>query len=129
VMSRAYDSETLDFFVESSMNQARQFPYKKNVRVVNEIPPWAPDKNSPLIKLVSDAMKANGVTVTSIGAVAGGLETASLVNRYPEVPMISIGPDIFDVHSPAERFTLSSVQKFLAVLDTIVASIGKTISD
>jgi len=129
VMARAYDSESLQVFVQSSIVQARAYSNKKLVRIVHEFPPWTPDPNSPLIPLVTETMKANGVEVSFVGAVAGGLETASLAHRYPEIPMVSIGPNIFDVHSPAERFSVSSVQKFLSILDNVLMVLGKALSD
>lgn len=127
VMARAYDIESLQFFVQSSVRQARHLSNKKSVKVVHEFPPWTPEPNSPLIPIVVEALKENDVKDVSVGAVAGGLETASFASRYPEIPMISIGPDILDVHSPAERFSVSSVEKFLAVLDQVLAVIGKKV--
>jgi dipeptidase D len=124
VMSRAYDDDALKLFVQSSVAQARQFADKREIKIVHEFPAWTPDPDSPLIPLVTEAMKKNGVSLKYIGAVAGGLETAAFASRYPKIPMISIGPSISDVHSPAERFSISSVEKFVGILDDVLSSIG-----
>lgn len=129
VMSRAYEREPLHMFVQASVLQARQDPHRKEIKVVHEFPPWTPQPNSPLIPLITQAMKESGVTVVNVGVVAGGLETAAFADRYPDLPIVSIGPNIFDVHSPAERFTLSSMEQFLAVLDKVVHSTGQLFSD
>ncbi|MDI9521824.1 MAG: cytosol nonspecific dipeptidase, partial [Bacteroidota bacterium] len=34
------------------------------------------------------------------------------LEKYPHLDMISIGPDVTDVHSPDEKMKISSVGKF-----------------
>jgi dipeptidase D len=129
VMSRAYESEPLQMFVQASVLQAKQYHNRKEVKVTHESPPWIPKPDSPLIPLVTEAMKEAGVTVSNVGVVAGGLETAAFAHRYPDIPVVSIGPDVFDVHSPKERFSVPSVEQFLKVLDRVLFHSGNAFRD
>ncbi|RYZ29079.1 MAG: cytosol nonspecific dipeptidase, partial [Sphingobacteriales bacterium] len=47
-----------------------------------------------------------------VNAVHAGLECGILGTNYPEMQMISFGPNIYGAHSPDERVQISSVQKF-----------------
>jgi dipeptidase D len=45
-------------------------------------------------------------------ACHAGLECGILGRAYPEIQMISFGPNIRGAHSPDEKVQISSVQKF-----------------
>ena len=45
-------------------------------------------------------------------ACHAGLECGILGTHYPEMDMISFGPNIRAAHSPDEKVQISSVQKF-----------------
>jgi dipeptidase D len=45
-------------------------------------------------------------------ACHAGLECGILGQNYPDMDMISFGPTIIGPHSPDERVSISSVQKF-----------------
>jgi dipeptidase D len=47
-----------------------------------------------------------------VNAVHAGLECGILGTNYPEMQMISFGPNIRGAHSPDEKVQISSVQKF-----------------
>jgi dipeptidase D len=47
-----------------------------------------------------------------VSAVHAGLECGILGTNYPEMEMISFGPNIRGAHSPDEKCQISSVQKF-----------------
>ena len=46
------------------------------------------------------------------------------VKPLPDVDMISIGPDIKDVHTPAEHLSISSVDRMWRFLKELVISIA-----
>ena len=52
-----------------------------------------------------------------------GLECGILGERYPELDMISFGPNIRGAHSPDERVEIESVQKFWKFLQGILKEI------
>jgi len=47
-----------------------------------------------------------------VKAVHAGLECGIIGEKYPDLDMISIGPTIRYPHSPEEKVSLSSVEKF-----------------
>jgi len=60
-----------------------------------------------------------------VNAVHAGLECGILGTNYPEMQMISFGPNITGAHSPDERVQISSVQKFWKYLLEILKQIPK----
>jgi dipeptidase D len=58
-------------------------------------------------------------------ACHAGLECGILGTNYPEMDMISFGPTILGAHSPAERVSISSVQKFWSFVLEILKEIPK----
>ena len=47
-----------------------------------------------------------------VNAIHAGLECGILGSNYPDMEMISFGPNIYGAHSPDEKVQISSVQKF-----------------
>lgn len=43
--------------------------------------------------------------------IHAGLESGALKKTYPDLDIISFGPDIFDVHVPAEKLSISSTKR------------------
>ena len=52
-----------------------------------------------------------------------GLECGTFSTVYPGVDIISIGPDLFNPHSPDERVDIASVGKFWAFMCDILAEV------
>jgi dipeptidase D len=86
-------------------------------------PGWAPQPGSDLVKFMSALYLEKFKQEAHVSAVHAGLECGILGTNYPDMQMISFGPNIFGAHSPDERAQISSVQKFwdylLAILQTI----------
>jgi dipeptidase D len=51
-----------------------------------------------------------------VAACHAGLECGILGTHYPEMQMISFGPNIRGAHSPDEKVQISSVQKYWGYL-------------
>ena len=58
-----------------------------------------------------------------VAACHAGLECGILGTNYPEMEMISFGPNIKGAHSPDERVQISSVNKFWRFLLEILKNI------
>jgi dipeptidase D len=58
-----------------------------------------------------------------VKAIHAGLECGIIGMKYPGMDMISIGPDMFDVHSPQERLSVPSTARFYAFLREFVAAL------
>ena len=75
-------------------------------------PGWTPNVKSEILNvLVSIYEKQNG-SKPRVVACHAGLECGILGTNYPGMDMISFGPTIHGAHSPDERASISSSQKF-----------------
>ncbi len=57
--------------------------------------------------------------------VHGGLECAVLGQKLPGVEMISIGPEIVDLHAPGEKVRISSTQRFYRLLGELLGDLSR----
>ena len=75
-------------------------------------PGWTPNPKSEILDvLVSIYEKQNGEK-PNVAACHAGLECGILGTNYPDMDMISFGPTIHGAHSPDERASISSTQKY-----------------
>ncbi len=83
-----------------------------DVSFTGSYPGWAPNMDSAILK-VMDALyeKMNGHKA-DVAACHAGLECGILGQNYPGMDMISFGPTIKGAHSPDERASITSMQKF-----------------
>ncbi len=75
-------------------------------------PGWAPRPEAPIVKLMSDLYREMFKADAHVNAVHAGLECGILGANYPDMQMISFGPNIRGAHSPDEKVQISSVQKY-----------------
>jgi dipeptidase D len=84
-------------------------------------PGWAPNKESSIVKLMSDLYLERYNENALVSACHAGLECGILGTYYPHIEMISFGPNIKGAHSPDEKCQISSVQKYWGfLLETLV---------
>ena len=55
-------------------------------------------------------------------AIHAGLECGLISEKMPELDMISIGPDMKDIHTPAEALNLPSTIRVYQFLERLLAS-------
>ncbi len=83
-----------------------------NVQFKGEYPGWTPNPNSSVLKIAEARYKELFKENPKVAACHAGLECGILGQNYPNLDMISFGPTINGAHSPDERVSISSVQKF-----------------
>ena len=79
-------------------------------------PGWTPDPNSKIVQVMSNLYKEMYNANPDVNACHAGLECGILGSNYPDMEMISFGPNIRGAHSPDEKAQISSVQKFWGFL-------------
>jgi dipeptidase D len=79
-------------------------------------PGWAPRPNAPIVKLMSGLYEEMFGEKAPVLACHAGLECGILGTNYPNMQMISFGPNIRGAHSPDEKVQISSVQKYWGLL-------------
>ena len=79
-------------------------------------PGWEPKPEANIVKLMQDLYKEMYQSEAHVSAIHAGLECGILGTNYPDMDMISFGPNIRGAHSPDEKAQISSVQKFWTYL-------------
>ena len=74
-------------------------------------PGWKPNVNSPLMEVTREAYKRLFGTEPQVLAIHAGLECGLFLEKYPYLDMVSIGPQMYGVHSPQERLSISSTER------------------
>jgi len=88
-------------------------------------PGWQPNINSEILTVVSNLYEKLHGEKAKVAACHAGLECGILGEHYPKMDMVSFGPTIRGAHSPDERVSISSVQKFWKFLIEILKNIPK----
>lgn len=83
-----------------------------SVSLSGDYPGWTPMPDSSIVGLMTDLYVEMYDAQPKVAACHAGLECGILGTNYPEMEMISFGPNIRGAHSPDEKVQISSVQKF-----------------
>lgn len=87
-------------------------------------PGWAPDMNSTIMKIASDAYEELYNVKPAIKAIHAGLECGLFLTKYPHLDMVSFGPTLRGVHSPSEKMYIPAVEKFWNQLTLILKKVA-----
>lgn len=88
-------------------------------------PGWTPNVDSPILEVLKDIYTKQNGEEPSVVACHAGLECGLLGTHYPDMDMISFGPTIKGAHSPDERASISSAQKYWKFVLEILENIPK----
>ena len=75
-------------------------------------PGWTPNVNSEILDVLTSIYEKQNGEKPKVVACHAGLECGILGTNYPNMDMISFGPTIHGAHSPDERASIKSSQKF-----------------
>ncbi|GFI61279.1 cytosol non-specific dipeptidase [Clostridiales bacterium] len=81
------------------------------LNIKSEYPGWEYDKDSSLRSVCIQAYKEMFGREPAISSIHAGLECGIFASKAKGLDMISIGPEMHDVHTPAERLSISSVER------------------
>ncbi len=85
-------------------------------------PGWKPNLKSDVLKTAQTSFRKLFNSEADVRAIHAGLECGLFLEKYPHLDMISIGPQMYGVHSPDERLSISSTQKCWEWLIDILAN-------
>jgi dipeptidase D len=74
-------------------------------------PGWKPNMKSKLVATTRAKYKEAFGSEAELLAIHAGLECGLLTEKYPDLDIVSFGPNIHGAHSPDEKVQISSVQK------------------
>jgi dipeptidase D len=93
------------------------------VTLSGSYPGWTPNVNSEILDVLVSIYEKQNNEKPKVVACHAGLECGILGTNYPNMDMISFGPTIHGAHSPDERASVKSAQKFwkfvLEILENI----------
>ncbi|RSK39253.1 aminoacyl-histidine dipeptidase [Mangrovimonas spongiae] len=95
------------------------------VEFSGDYPGWKPNMDSPILKVLESLYIEMNNEKPHVAACHAGLECGILGQNYPEMDMISFGPNIKGAHSPDERAQISSAQKYWKYVLEILKNIPK----
>ncbi len=87
-------------------------------------PGWKPNLDSRLLQLFKKVHKEVTGKEPEVMAIHAGLECGILGEHFPGMDMISIGPDMKAVHSPDEKLSIPSTQRFYKLLKTLLEALA-----
>ena len=74
-------------------------------------PGWKFRTDSSIQSVYKESSKACFGEEGKIIGIHAGLECGLLSEKIPEMDMLSIGPNMYDIHTPKERLSLSSAAR------------------
>ena len=89
-------------------------------------PGWAPNMESPIMKISADAYEELFGVKPAIKAIHAGLECGLFLGKYPDLDMVSFGPTMTGVHSPDEKLLIPTVDKFWKHLCRVLEKVANS---
>ena len=93
------------------------------VELSGSYPGWKPNPHAQILSVMTDLYEKMYHEKPKVVACHAGLECGIIKSHYPDMEMISFGPTIQGAHSPDERVSIKSVQKFWQYLKETLKNI------
>lgn len=93
------------------------------VSAFGDYPAWEFKENSRLRETVLACYEAQYGKPMTITAIHAGLECGIFCGKKPQLDCVSMGPDIFDIHTFDERLSLSSARRTFRLLCSVLAAL------
>lgn len=127
ILKTEKDEVIIHFSVRSNKKSAMKFLEERlccfakyldgaTVTAFGHYPPWEFLQNSQMQALYIERFEKMNGYKPSVEAIHAGLECGVLSNKISGLDCISIGPELYDVHTVNERLSISSTQKLFALL-------------
>ena len=84
---------------------------------------WQPNIHSPMLQVMKEVYQELFAVEPAVKVMHAGLECGIIQGAYPQMDMISIGPDLEYPHSPDERVRIESVANMWRYITAVLAKI------
>ncbi len=118
---RSNKSSSLEFLEEKLINIAKYNNWEYDT--FGHYPPWEYRDNSSLQKIYTDTFKEEFGYEPTVTAIHAGLECGVFAANIKGIECISIGPDIFDVHTVNEKLSISSTKAIHELLIEVLKNL------
>ncbi len=92
-----------------------------NIEVFGHYPPWEYKENSSLQELYIKTYEEHFSEKPDVIAIHAGLECGVFASKIDDFDCISIGPDMYDIHTVNEKLSVSSAKSFFELLVDILS--------
>jgi len=94
------------------------------VKLEDPYPGWKPNPESPIVKKTAEIYARVFGSDPHLKAIHAGLECGLLIEKIPDMDVVSIGPEIKGAHSPDEKVNIPSVQRFYGALKELLKDLA-----
>lgn len=98
-----------------------------NFQIQSELTPlvsgWTPNPDSAALKCLQQAYQSAFKIEPNLKVIHAGLECGIIAEHYPNLQMVSFGPDIQGAHAPGEKVKVDTVEKCWKLLVTALESV------
>ena len=91
--------------------------------VTGEYPAWEYRRESHLRDVMCEIYKSQYGEDMKVEAIHAGLECGLFCGKIPGLDAVSFGPNLYDIHTTAERMSISSVQRVYAYLCEVLKAL------
>lgn len=89
----------------------------------SEYPEWQYDNESKIRQIFQEIYKDMYGKEAEVVAIHAGVECGLFKEKFPDIDMISFGPNLYDVHTPDEKMSISSVKRSWDYLLNVLKSL------
>ena len=86
-------------------------------------PEWQYEKDSYIREVFQKVYKEKFGEEIEISAIHAGLECGLFTEKFKEMDMVSFGPNMYDVHTPGEKLSISSTKNMWELLVEVLKEI------
>ena len=88
---------------------------------VHDYPGWQYNPNSELLRIFKEVWVEKFGEEPKVVAIHAGLECGLFAKKISGLDLISLGPNMYDVHTPDERLSISSTIRIWEYLKLVLA--------
>ncbi len=81
-----------------------------SIEFYGQYPGWQPNKDSKILQIAIDTYQKMFDKKPTVLAIHAGLECGLILSKYPKMDAISLGPTLYDVHTPSECILIESIE-------------------
>ncbi len=93
------------------------------VCISGQYPPWEYKENSPMQRAYKSTCADLFGEEATISAIHAGLECGVFDSAIDDFDCISVGPEMWDIHTTEERLSISSVAKVYKILEKLLEKV------
>lgn len=97
--------------------------YSASNKITGRYPGWAFVKDSALQKVMAETYKEMYGRDMQVTAIHAGLECGLFCGKISGLDCVSLGPDLYDIHTPGEKLSISSAKRVWEYLLAVLAKL------